>query len=95
MTSLSLNEKTGTGFDTGYSSMDQTPFSKPRPTLVDAEALLRELWRDKESRPSLRWLRGMQAKRLVPYRKIGRKVYFDPEEVRRAIDSQFKVESIG
>lgn len=37
----------------------------------------------------------MQAKRLVPFRKIGRKVYFDPEEVRRAIDTQFKVESIG
>lgn len=63
--------------------------------LVGAEALLREVWRDKESRPSLRWLRGMQAKRLVPYRKMGRRVYFDPEEVRRAIDAQFKVESLG
>lgn len=62
---------------------------------VGAETLLCELWRDKKSRPSLRWLRGMQARRLLPYRKIGRRVYFDPEEVRRAIDSQFTVESIG
>lgn len=62
---------------------------------MGGEALLREVFPDDESRPCLRWLRGMQAKRLVPFRKIGRKVYFDPEEVRRAIDTQFKVESIG
>jgi hypothetical protein len=70
--------------------------SKQNPSsLVGAEALLREVWPDEESRPSLRWLRGMQAKRLVPFRKIGRKVYFDPSEVRRTIDTQFKVESLG
>lgn len=62
---------------------------------MGAEALLREVWKDEASRPSLRWLRAMQAKRVLPYRKIGRKVFFDPEEVRRAIDSKFKVESIG
>jgi hypothetical protein len=75
--------------------MDTNPFSKTGTPLLGGEALLRELFPDKDSRPCLRWLRGMQAKRLVPFRKIGRKVYFDPEEVRRAIDSQFKVESIG
>lgn len=64
-------------------------------SLVGAEALLREVWPDEESRPSLRWLRGMQAKRLVPFRKIGRRVYFDPEEVRRSFDAQFKVETLG
>jgi hypothetical protein len=63
--------------------------------LLGAEALLKDLFPDKASRLSLRSLREMQAKRLVPFRKIGRKVYFDPEEVRRSFDAQFKVESLG
>ena len=65
------------------------------PGLVNAQTLLEIVFKDKSSRPTLRWLRGMQAKRLVPFRKIGRKVYFDPEEVRRSFDANFKVESLG
>lgn len=69
---------------------------KPIPNgLVGAEALLRELFPDEESRLTLRWLRGMQAKRLVPYRKIGSRVFFSVAEVRRSFDAQFKVESLG
>jgi hypothetical protein len=77
--------------------MDPIPFQhdSQSPTLVGAEALLRELFRDEQSRPTLRWLRGMQAKRLVPFRKIGRRIWFDVEEVRRSLDAQFKVESLG
>jgi hypothetical protein len=37
----------------------------------------------------------MQAKRVIPFRKIGRRVFFDAAEVRRSIDAQFKVESLG
>lgn len=95
MSSNNWNETSGTVIDSRRSSMEQSPSSTAGRTLLDAEGLLSAIWRDKKSRPSLRWLRGMQEKRLVPYRKIGRKVYFDPQEVRRAIDSQFKVESIG
>jgi hypothetical protein len=65
------------------------------PALVGVETLLRELFPDEQSRPTPRWLRGMQAKRLVPFRKIGRRVWFDPEEVRRSLDAQFKVKSLG
>ncbi len=77
--------------------MNHTTSEKPSQSrsLVGAEALLRELFKDERTRPTLRWLRGMQAKRLVPFRKIGRRVYFDPEEVRRSFDAQFKVESLG
>ncbi len=64
------------------------------PSLVGAEALLRELFPDEESRPTLRWLRGMQG-RVFPFRRLGRRVFFDPEECRKVIDEQFKVESIG
>jgi len=63
--------------------------------LVGALTLLELLFPDEATRPSLRWLRHQQAKRLIPYLKIGRLVFFDPVQVRLAFDSQFKVESIG
>jgi hypothetical protein len=61
------------------------------PSLVGAAELLLALFPANESRPSVRWLRRMQDRRLIPYKKIGRRVFFDPEEVRRALDRQFSV----
>lgn len=52
--------------------------------LVRAERLL-ELLFEKDSRPSLRWLRQMQAQRKIPYIKLGHLVRFDVEEVRCAM----------
>ncbi len=49
--------------------------------LVDAPALLEILF-EKKSRPSLRWLRNQQADGKIPFAKIGRLVFFDPEQVR-------------
>lgn len=74
--------------------MTNTTVQKPchSRSLVGAETLLRELFGDDP--PTLRWLRGMQG-RVFPYRKIGRRVFFDVEECRKVIDEQFKVESIG
>ena len=54
------------------------------PQLVRAERLL-ELLFEKDSRPSLRWLRQMQAQRKIPYIKLGHLVRFDVEEVRCAM----------
>lgn len=60
--------------------------------LVGAETLLETLFPDPRDRPSLRWLREMQAKRLIPYRKIGGKfVRFDVREVRAALDRNFTI----
>jgi hypothetical protein len=61
------------------------------PGLVNAETCLRMVFPDEDSRPTLRYFRELQAKRLIPWRKIGRLVFFDPVEVRRAIDRQFTV----
>ena len=63
--------------------------------LVRGEALLKILFKEEEGRPSLRWLRTLQSKRLIPFRKIGQGVFFDPVEVRRALDAQFKVNHRG
>lgn len=49
--------------------------------LVDATGLLEILF-DKNSRPSLRWLRNQQKVGKIESVKIGRLIFFDPEQVR-------------
>lgn len=50
-----------------------------------AEELLQTLWPNEKSRPSLRWLRGLTAKKAVPFIKIGHKVWFEPARVAAAL----------
>jgi len=71
----------------------QTGLREPsRSGLTDAPGLLSSLWPDKTSRPSLRWLREQQTRKTLPYIKIGRRVFFDPLQVRRAMEKNFGVE---
>jgi len=58
--------------------------------LVDANTLLKIIF-PANCRPTLRWLRDQQERRTVPFRKIGRLVFFDPEEVRQAWRDRFTV----
>jgi len=55
------------------------------PGLLDAPGLLKAVWPDEGSRPSLRWLREMQARRVLPFIRVGRRIYFEPERVRAAL----------
>ena len=55
--------------------------------LLDAQRLLETVF-EESSRPSLRWLRDQQAKRAIPFIKLGRLVFFDPIEVRAALNRQ-------
>ncbi len=58
--------------------------------LVDATTLLALLW-DQSSRPSLRWLREQQARRTIPYVKMGARVWFLPSEVKRYLKEKWTV----
>jgi len=60
--------------------------------LVGVERCRELVFPDPDSRPCRRIWDEWRAKGLLPFRKIGRRVFMDPEEVRRAIDHQFKVE---
>lgn len=74
--------------------MHDTPKHPDAPTpagLVGAETCLRLVFPDEATRPCLRYFRELQRKRLVPFKKIGRLTFFDPVEVRRALDRQFSV----
>ena len=54
---------------------------------VDAPKLLEILF-DEASRPSLRWLRDQQRNRTVPFCKVGRRVFFDPQLVKLHFDTK-------
>lgn len=60
--------------------------------LVDAHGLLEALF-DENSRPSLRYIRKMQAQRRIPYIKLGHLVRFDVDEVREALRQDWTVRS--
>lgn len=66
--------------------------SEPDHKLVDAQGLLDALF-DAQSRPSLRWIRKMQAQRRIPYIKLGHLVRFDVDEVREALRQDWTVRS--
>lgn len=74
--------------------MFQQPLEK-RPTtsagLVNGEQCLNALFPDPKSRPSLRWFLTLKTRGLIPFRRIRGLVFYDVEEVRRAIDTQFTV----
>jgi hypothetical protein len=63
----------------------------PAPGLVDARGLAEALCPDPRSRPCVRTVRRWQEMRLIPFLKVGKKVLFDPVQVRRALDSRFTV----
>lgn len=74
--------------------MPESPTHPDAPTpagLVGVETCLRLVFPDEATRPCLRYFRELQRKRLVPFKKIGRLTFFDPVEVRRALDRQFSV----
>lgn len=52
--------------------------------LVDAPTLLEILF-DERSRPTVRWLRKMQADGTIPFIKIGHLVRFEVDEVRKSL----------
>ena len=57
----------------------------PTQGYLDAAQLLVELWPNPKARPSMRWLRGMTAKRALPFVKLNRLVFFEAERVKAAL----------
>lgn len=59
--------------------------------LVGLERCIEIVFPDPKGRPAKRSFQNWQARGMIPYRKVGRRVFFDPDEVRQAIDQQFKI----
>jgi hypothetical protein len=70
------------------SSCGRQPQTDPADRFVSAEQLLKILW-DECSRPSLRWLREQQARRTIPFIKIGARVWFQPDVVKSHLQEKW------
>jgi hypothetical protein len=62
--------------------------------LVNGEKLLEIVFHD-DCRPTVRWLKHQQKLKRVPFRKIGRLVFFDVDEVLAAWRGRFTVGKIS
>lgn len=61
--------------------------------LLGAAETITAVFPGENSRPALRTFREWQARGFLPYHKIGKRTFFDPEEVRRALDRRFRIEA--
>jgi hypothetical protein len=66
-----------------------TPSNPPR--LVGAEDCIEIVFPSENSRPGFRTFRRWQAKGYIPVHKIGRRTFFDPEQVRDALERRFRI----
>lgn len=62
--------------------------------LLGDEVLLETLF-DEDIRPTKWWLRDQRKARKIPFIKIGRKILYDPEAVRKALNDKFTVREVG
>jgi hypothetical protein len=51
-------------------------------------AKLLEMLFPEDCRPTVRWLRDQQVARRIPFVKIGRMVFFSPQQVRRSLENK-------
>ena len=61
--------------------------------LVGAQDCIDICFPCENSRPSLRSFREWQRRGYLPVHKIGKRTFFDPEQVRSALDRRFKIEA--
>ncbi len=61
--------------------------------LLTAEQLIEDLF-PVNCRPSMRTFKRWQARRIIPYYKIGQRVYFDPVAVREKLEKKNIVHAI-
>lgn len=74
-------------------SATETGLSTVRPLLND-EQLLKVLF-DEASRPSPYWLRDQRTARKIPFVRMGRRIFYDLEDVRAAIRDRHTVKRRG
>lgn len=54
--------------------------------LLNGESLLKLLFPDQKTRPSVFWLKKMRQKKVIPFYRVGKRVFFNAEGVRAALE---------
>lgn len=71
-----------------YRSVAEGSHHRP---LVDMDGLREALWSD-AARPSRNWVRKMARLGLIPVVEVGRRVFYDVDTVRSALNSRAETE---
>lgn len=61
------------------------------PHLVGPKTCLEIIFPDEATRPALRTFLDWKSKKYFPQVKIGKRVFLDPVEVRKALDARFTI----
>lgn len=64
------------------------------PTLVGIKPALEAVFPDAETRPSIRAWNEWRARGYYPYVKIGKRVWINPADARKALERRFTIEAI-
>ena len=62
--------------------------------LVGAETMMEMVWPNEKDRPSLRTLANWQRLRIIPFVKLGGRVYFNVEDVSEAVRRRCTVKAM-
>jgi len=68
-----------------------TAQSKQEPQLVGVKTALEMVFPDPSTRPSIRAFNSWKQLGYFPSVKIGKRVFLDPVQVRRALESRFTI----
>jgi hypothetical protein len=68
--------------------------SKLESQLVDAATCINLVFSGSERKPSVRTFRLWQEKGMIPVVKIGHLTFFDPSEVRAALDKRCRINAV-
>ena len=74
--------------------MELAPITCTR-RLLNAKSCIAEIFGDSPEAPSLRWWQYQMQRRMIPYYKIGHLVWFDPTEVRAALEKNCRIAARG
>lgn len=70
--------------------MSHEPVARSR-RLLSAKPCIAEIFGDSPEAPSFRWWQGQMQRGIIPFYRIGRLVWFDPDEVRDALAKNCRV----
>lgn len=73
---------------------NKTNTTKPEPTLVGIETCIEMIWGESEARPSIRTFNAWKALGYFPSVKIGRRVFLNVEQVKKALEKRFTINAI-
>ena len=65
------------------------------PILVGTQTCLEIIFPDPSTRPSFRTFNEWKNRRYFPSIKIGKRVFLDPDSVRKSLSSQFTIQGLN